>query len=130
MIYGYTICYVKDVAATIKFYEDAFGFAKKFITPESDYAELVTGSTTLAFASMDLAESNFSKGITAINKDSMPAGIEIAFVTDNIKADLQKALDAGATLFEPLKTKPWGQQVAYVRDIDGMLIEICTAVGG
>ena len=27
---------------------------------------------------------------------------------------------------KPLVTKPWGQTVGYIRDIDGFLIEICT----
>jgi lactoylglutathione lyase len=26
------------------------------------------------------------------------------------------------------KKKPWGQTVAYVRDLDGFLVEICTSV--
>jgi YD repeat-containing protein len=30
---------------------------------------------------------------------------------------------------EDPKTKPWGQVVAYVRDKDGFLIEICTPMG-
>ena len=27
-------------------------------------------------------------------------------------------------------TKPWGQTVAYVRDGDGVLVELCSAFGG
>ncbi len=30
------------------------------------------------------------------------------------------------TLVVEPNTKPWGQVVAYVRDLDGFLIEICT----
>jgi hypothetical protein len=29
---------------------------------------------------------------------------------------------------EPV-SKPWGQTVAYVRDLDGFLVELCTAMG-
>ena len=39
---------------------------------------------------------------------------------------LNNAIAAGATLVEKPKTKPWGQTVAYVRDPDGFLVEICT----
>jgi predicted enzyme related to lactoylglutathione lyase len=61
--YGYTILYVVDVERTVAFYSTAFGFTKKFITPEKDYAEMVTGETVLAFASIALGESNIKKRI-------------------------------------------------------------------
>jgi lactoylglutathione lyase len=44
------------------FYENAFGFTRKFITPENDYGELITGETTLAFAAKELAHSNLKNG--------------------------------------------------------------------
>ena len=36
----------------------------------------------------------------------------------------QQAIDAGATAVSIPSEKPWGQRVAYVRDLDGFLIEI------
>jgi catechol 2,3-dioxygenase-like lactoylglutathione lyase family enzyme len=57
-----------------------------------------------------------------------PAGVEIGFVTDDVPAAWDAALAAGAIVVSPPTTKPWGQTVAYVRDLDGMLIEICTPV--
>lgn len=39
--YKYTILYVKDVLATVEFYEKAFGLQRGFITPESDYGEVI-----------------------------------------------------------------------------------------
>ena len=59
--FAYTILYVTDVAQTADFYHQAFGFATKMITPENDYAELVSGATTLAFASLELGQSNFKR---------------------------------------------------------------------
>lgn len=52
---GYTIFYVQDVGATVGFFEAAFGLERRMLTPENDYGELETGSTTLAFASLELA---------------------------------------------------------------------------
>jgi uncharacterized glyoxalase superfamily protein PhnB len=50
--------------------------------------------------------------------------VEIAFLTEDVNAAFHIALEAGATsVAEPI-TKPWGQTVAYVRDRDGMLVEI------
>ena len=128
MNFAYTILYVEDVSATIDFYQKAFGFQQKFITPEADYGELLTGSTTLAFASSTLAESNLTKGYLAANKNAKPFGIELAFTTDKIAADFEKAIASGATVYAPLKEKPWGQTVGYLLDINGFLIEICTPI--
>ena len=47
---GYTILYVSDVTKSVEFYESAFGFSRKFITPENDYAELLTGETTISLS--------------------------------------------------------------------------------
>ena len=91
--FAYTILYVENVTATIEFYEKAFGFQRKFVTPENDYGELITGETS-----------------------------------DNCEADYENALAAGASAFEPLKVKPWGQKVGYVRDINGFLVEICSTM--
>jgi uncharacterized glyoxalase superfamily protein PhnB len=63
MKYAYTILYVEDVEKTIQFYENAFGFQKKFITPEADYGELISSETTIAFASNTLGNSNFKKDL-------------------------------------------------------------------
>lgn len=130
MKYGYTIIYVENVAETLEFYVKAFGFQQKFITPEQDYGELISGETNLAFASLELGNSNFRKGFQASTQNEKPFGIELAFVTENIETDFQKAIDMGATEFEPLTEKPWGQKVGYVRDNNGILIEICSPVQG
>lgn len=128
MKYGYTILYVEDVVETIEFYEKAFGFKRKFITPENDYGELVSGETTISFASIDLGNSNFRKGFKKITNAEKPFGVELVFTTENIETDFQKAINSGAKEFEPLTKKSWGQKVGYVRDNNGFLIEICTPI--
>lgn len=128
MKYGYTIFYVENVEATIQFYENAFGFSRKFITPENDYAELISGETTIAFAAFELGESNLKQGFTKLKNTDKPIGMEMAFVTETIEEDFKKALEAGAVEYEKVTEKPWGQKVGYVKDINGVLIEICTPV--
>ena len=128
MTYAYTILYVQNVEKTIKFYESAFGFEKKFITPENDYGELISGETTIAFASNKLGNSNFKKGFKKLALDKKPNGIEMAFTTENIEDDFHKAIKEGAIEYEPIIEKPWGQKVGYLRDINGFLIEICTPI--
>ncbi len=80
----------------------------------------------MSFTSIALANSNLSNGFIKSNLTNKPFGIEIGFVTDDVEETVAKAVDAGAKVVENSKTKPWGQTVAYVKDLDGFLIEICT----
>ncbi|MEP6805284.1 MAG: VOC family protein [Flavobacterium sp.] len=128
--FGYTILYVEDVEKSVAFYESAFGFSRKFVTPENDYGELITGETTISFASKKLAAQNLSEGFIESSLQDKPFAIEIGFITDDVAELVQKATSLGAILVKEPIQKPWGQIVAYVRDLDGFLIEICTEVQG
>ena len=99
MKFGYTILYVADVEKTVTFYESAFGLTRTFIH-ESGYGEMSTGETKLSFASFELARSN---------------GVSFA-----------EPAAKGAVPVAPPRQKPWGQTVAYVRELNGFLVEICS----
>ena len=43
MKFGYTIIYVPDVSSSLAFFEEAFGFARRFVDESGDYGELNTG---------------------------------------------------------------------------------------
>jgi uncharacterized glyoxalase superfamily protein PhnB len=126
MNFAYTILYVSDVSRTVSFYEKAFGLKKRFIHESEDYAEMETGATTLSFTSNELAQSNLPAGFRENDLSHPPAGIEIAFTTDDVPVAFTRALKAGATEVAKPQLKPWGQQVAYVRDLDGVLVEIAS----
>ena len=126
--FGYTILYVENVEESIVFYENVFGFSRKFITPENDYGELLTGETTLSFASKKLASQNLQEGFVESSLEDKPFAIEIGFITDDVPELVQKATTFGAVLVKEPTQKPWGQIVSYVRDLDGFLVEICTEV--
>ncbi len=126
--FGYTILYVNDVVKSIEFYEKAFGFKRKFVTTDNDYGELETGQTTISFASKKLAGANLKNGFTESDLKNKPFATELGFVTETVNEVIETAKKSGATILEAPKQKPWGQTVAYLRDIDGFLIEICTPV--
>jgi predicted enzyme related to lactoylglutathione lyase len=94
MKFGYTILYVKDVEKAVAFCESAFGLKRKFVR-ESDYDEMDTGETKLAFASVELATSNGVSFLQASPEDPAPA-VEVAFVTDDVQAAFAVAVMAGA----------------------------------
>jgi lactoylglutathione lyase len=125
---GYMIIYVPSVEASLRFYEQAFGFTRKFLHESGDYGELSTGETTLAFASHALGEANFPAGHVQASESELPLGIEVALLTEDVDKAHKSALSHGATEVSPPKQKPWGQVVSYVRAPDGALVEICTPV--
>ena len=124
MRFGYAIAYVREVKKSVAFYERAFGLKRRFVDESGQYAEMQTGETTLAFASNELGHSNLPGGFRENDPAEPPAGVEIAFVAEDVGAAFRSALEAGATKVAEPKTKPWGQAVAYVRDPDGVLVEI------
>lgn len=126
--FKYVILYVEDVEKSMNFYQDTFGTTIKFITPDKDYGELITGETTLSFASVSLASSNIKQGFLSSKSVEKPFGIELGFTTDDVESLLEKAIKNGAVLYENIAVKPWGQKVAYVKDPDNYLVEICTEI--
>jgi lactoylglutathione lyase len=129
MKFAYTIIYVPDVAASLAFFENAFGFSSRFLHESGMYGELETGETTLAFAAHAMGEMNFPAGHLAAHETSKPLGMEVAFVTDDVRLAHVQALHAGAVELAPPVEKPWGQIVSYLRCPDGSLVELCTPMG-
>lgn len=121
----YTIMYVEDVAGTLEFYRDAFGFVINFLHESGGYGELQTGETTLSFSSLELMN-QLGKG--AVKPTPSAPTFEIAFETDHVELHLKQALEAGAKLVQSVEEMPWGQTTAYVHDLNGYLVEICSPV--
>ncbi len=120
----YIIIYVDDVVKATVFYEKAFAMKTRFVHDSKTYAEMESGSTTLAFASQGMLESN--TGIPAMT--GVKNCFEIAFSSQDVQADFARAVRAGAKEIRGPEQKPWGQTVAYVQDDFGTLVEICSPV--
>ncbi len=124
MRFGYTLLYVRDVEETVGFYESVFGLCRKFVH-EGGYGEMDTGPTKLGFVSHEVARAS---GLAYAEPDAQgpPPAVEIALVTEDVAAAYETAVKLGAHAVAPPKEKPWGQTVAYVRDLNGFLVEICS----
>jgi len=127
MNFAYTILYVDDVQQTIAFYERAFGLSRKMVH-ENEYGELATGATTLSFAAKPFINSLLSIAIQDGSRETAPPPMEIALVTGDVQAAFDQAVASGAIPVKAPEAKPWGQIVAHVRDNNGFLVELCTAV--
>ncbi|KAF5294954.1 hypothetical protein FQR65_LT19950 [Abscondita terminalis] len=110
---------VADVEKSIVFYEKAFGFERKFITPDKDYGELLTGNTSIAFASITLVSATLKQGFTESSLEQKPFAIELGLVTDAVAETIQQACNMSTDCGEPRKNHG-GQTVCLnIRDIDG-----------
>ncbi|MER6948106.1 ester cyclase [Nonomuraea sp. NPDC000554] len=131
LTFGYTVLYVADVERTLAFYIEAFGLQQRFCHPGGQYAELHTGTTVLAFAEHGFAVSSAAlpTGVSATRPDAPPPGLNLTLLTDDVPSALTRAVRAGAEKVTDVVVKPWGQTVALVRDLDGVLVELATPTG-
>ena len=126
---GYTIVYVPDVAASLAFFEKAFGLTRRFLHESGVYGELNTGETTLAFAAHSLGAVHFPEGYVEASASQKPLGMEVAFVTSSVREAHSRAVSVGAMELKAPALQPWGQVVSYVRCPDGTLVELCSPMG-
>lgn len=113
MQFAYTLVYVPDVAASLAFFERAFGLGTRFLHESGAYGELETGAgVKLAFVDHATARDSVQHDYVAAHDSPQPLGMEIAFTVADVPA-----------------AKPWGQTVAYLHCPDGSLVELCTAMG-
>lgn len=124
---GWTVVYVDDPDRSVAWWSEVFGLPVRLQVPGGSYAELDTGATTLAFASHELAAGHLPEGY-ARSDAPVPLGMEVALVTDDPGALVARAVAAGATLVAEVAPQPQGQDVGWVRDPQGVLIEVCTPV--
>ncbi|HSJ49027.1 MAG TPA: VOC family protein [Gammaproteobacteria bacterium] len=112
---------VRDLAASIRFYEQGLGFPRMESPPEVAFFTL--NGTWLALYCRDaLAE---DAGVTP--DGSGFSGIAIAHNVDSeaaVDAVLDEAVAAGAKLVKPGQKTDWGGYAGYFADPDGYLWEV------
>ena len=123
---GYTILYVDDVPATLAIWQKAFGLALAYEHEDGIYGELATGETTLSFAETEFGRGHFEDADTRAMFDRPPSRFEIGLVTEDVAKAYTQATAAGMTAINPPLKKPWGQTVAWVRDANGILVELAS----
>ena len=58
--------------------------------------------------------------------DADAPAAQVAFVSDDIDVDWARAVGAGAAIVKPPEAKPWGQTAGYLRDCNGVIVELAT----
>lgn len=126
---GFVIVYVDDVRKTLRFYQEAFGLKIRFEYEDGGrilYGEMETEGAVLGFGSHEMGRETLNGNYEKISLDKEPIGQEIVFVDENVNAVYSRAVKAGAISVSAPTEKSWGQTVAYIRSIEGTLIEICS----
>jgi lactoylglutathione lyase len=121
---GFVILYTRDVVKKMAFYERAFGLQKGRLAPREEYGEM-QGAVPLQFVQEDFARA-YVPDFVANRLEGQPAAIEIGFLLDDVPTAYQRAIDAGCSAVAPPEKRPWGPTVAFVRDDEGVLVELCS----
>ncbi len=119
--------YVRNVSETLAWYESTFGAKRKSLSPDGNYGELDLGGFTLAFGFDSMERQHNYATFHANTRETEPAGMNLAVMTDDLEGQYQKALDNGAITVLPPHRKPWGIELAWVRDLNGVLVTIVKA---
>ena len=114
---------VKDLAASIAFYEQGLGLPRRPMPDDSPVAFFELNGTWLGlFGNDSLAEDagvaangEGFRGVTLAHNLESPAEVD---------ALLRQAAKAGATISKPGQTTDWGGYAGYFADPDGHLWEV------
>lgn len=128
MKFGYTIIYVPNVQETSAFYQKAFGLKTAFVAESGHYIQMATGQTALSFVSESFVKNKDHMEFTENALNKKPGGFQISLVTDDVPKAYEHAQKAGAKALVDPKEMPWGQTICYVRDLNGVLVEICSEI--
>lgn len=123
---GYIIIYVSNVEKSLEFYKQTFQLNEIFLHECKQYGEINTGTTKLAFVDEQFAQEHNNLRFTLNRINATSAGVEIAFVTSNVYKSYDHAIAYGAIPVKSPTEQPWGQIVAYVQDLNGILVELCS----
>jgi lactoylglutathione lyase len=120
---------VRDFPAVYRFYRDVLGLAPAFGSEHDTYASFATGSDTglALFDASEMAEAIGTSGPpeAAVGRDAAA----IVFEVDDVDATAALVTAAGGMLLTPPTDHPdWGIRTCHLRDPEGTLIEIETAL--
>lgn len=122
-----TILAVPELARAVRFYEAAFGWEKRVDTPV--YVELDAGGPRFGLYQRDGFAKNIGRHPQRTPDDAL-VPVEVYLEVDDLDRSLERVLDAGARLLSARAARPWGDDVAYVADPDGIVLALAVHSAG
>jgi lactoylglutathione lyase len=118
--------YVANVPKTVRFYQQAVGATCDHAHDDGSYAELRLGPIVVAVVEADFARRHFPGEFRRHEPSDKPAALEIYIEVEKLDEAIARALDAGATQLGEPTERPWGQRSVFLRDVDGVVIELAS----
>lgn len=116
----YVVLIVDDLDRALEFYVDVLGLDLGHRS--GSYAQLATGATRLALYERSAMATTLGRPLTAPADDA--PGFELGFKVADCDSTYRELVSGGAAAAVEPADRPWGQRTAYVRDLDGHLIEL------
>jgi catechol 2,3-dioxygenase-like lactoylglutathione lyase family enzyme len=116
---------VQDVHRSYQFYQEALGL-ESLQAPEGGLASLKCQTMTITL--VELAAFAAALGFSEHNCGT--GCVTLQFNTRDVQAAVARALAAGAQLVTPARRTRWDTLSAFLRDPDGVLIEIFRDISG
>ena len=112
---SHTTIFVDDVERTLRFYREVFGLLPTVVDASGKHAEL----PGLVLMQHDLANLTVPVGYLAASAGAKTLGVMLTFSIEDLESTYERALTQGGQKV----TAPDGK-VAYVRDCNGVLLEL------
>ncbi|MFD5538114.1 VOC family protein [Streptomyces sp. NPDC127079] len=109
---------VDDVTASSTFLTDHFGFREElaadgFVSLTRDDAGM-----NVIYLRRGLAS------LPADQREDHADGVILAFVVDDLEAELARLTAEGVTITMPLREEPWGERAFQVTDPNGIIVQL------
>ena len=109
---------VDDVPASTAFLVEHFGFRAEM---EAD------GFASLARTDAGMNVIFLRRGLESLpedQRDEHAGGLILAFVVDDLEAELSRLRAEGVAITMPLTEEPWGERAFQVRDPNGVIVQL------
>ncbi|EME99194.1 VOC family protein [Streptomyces mobaraensis NBRC 13819 = DSM 40847] len=109
---------VDDVEASSAFLADHFGFREDMSAD---------GFASLSREDAGMNVIYLRRGLASLpddQRDDHADGVILAFVVDDLEAELARLTAEGVTITMPLREEPWGERAFQVTDPNGVIVQL------
>jgi uncharacterized glyoxalase superfamily protein PhnB len=109
---------VADVAASSAFLIDHFGFHQEMAADGFASLTREDAGMNVVFLRTGL------ESLPADQRDDHATGLILAFVVDDLEAELARLRGEGVAITMPLTSEEWGERAFQVRDPNGVIVQL------
>ena len=112
---------VSDFNKSLTFYKEVLELPIHIEDKDNQFAELVLGNSLIALLT-DATLKDMSENLKFVNPSAR--SFLFAVEVNNLEETYNNLLKKGVDFIQEPKSTPWGQKVAYFKDIEGYVWEI------